>query len=211
MRDLLLKKEYIDDIRKTMRYIKKDLVNSLINTEESGGDPLSIKRLKWMITLAEKTEERLKFLGHLNIFSKFRSIHSTQAEGIFADQFNYKVNEIPKNFNKFKDLMERTSIRNGYFEQLVYDLKETVKEYYRGSKLSEGPFTTNIDHQYYKEDLYPKIKAGKEQIFKVKESPDNDILKEIMNIADPSYSKIPKNLITKYQGQPHHFPLGSGY
>ena len=88
---------------------------------------------------------------------------------------------------------------------MVYEKINSAKIYNRGSHFSAGPYTTNFKLHHYRNNLYPKIKGAKDYIFKVSNSIDKTILKSIMEVARPSYSEIPKKLITSYQGQPHHY------
>ncbi|TXT59276.1 MAG: hypothetical protein BAJALOKI2v1_230021 [Promethearchaeota archaeon] len=207
MLNVPLKKEYIDNIRRAIIYIKKQLIKSqtLANRPDSKISQSEKRRLDWMVNLAEKTQERLKFLARLDLFDRFISIRSSSG-GLFADQFDYKPSEVPTDMSDFNRDLKKTKGLNGYFERHVYKKRDSAKISYRGSDLSAGPFTTKIKHEFYINNLYPKFRHSGNGIVKVENSQDINILQSLMEPADPSRGRgLPKGLITKYQGQPHHY------
>jgi hypothetical protein len=135
-------------------------------------------------------------LAYLNIY--------TGPSELYSEQFNVKISEIPNTLNDFKGHLEDALDDEGYFPEDIYKKKKTANIYYFLSSFSKGPFTSDIDLVMYNKKLFPQFKHPNSGIMKVKNSPDNNILQSIMEVADPSKNKVPKQWVTQYQGQPHH-------
>ncbi|MGV9142205.1 MAG: hypothetical protein ACOC1X_04630 [Promethearchaeota archaeon] len=125
-----LKKKYLDDIRKVIRKIKKlfewklwiaigGVRGEMGEIDYPNDRKMKIDRLRWMLSLAEKTEERLKFLAYLNIY--------TGPSELYSEQFKFKISEISDTLNDFKGHLKDIFDNKGYLPGYIYNNKETAK------------------------------------------------------------------------------------